>query len=383
MIKVAFDSGPLTSGHSFRGIGVMVKEQIKAIEGSNNKEIKFEAFDFSSDEGKFKLENGDYDIIHYPTFFPYSLTLPASAPLRRGKPAKIVVTIQDLIHLIYPDKYPPGIKGKLKFLKQKARLKNVDVIITISETSKKDIVRLLGVSPEKVKVVYLAPSPIYKVIKDKKILEKVKRKYNLPDKFVFNLGDINYNKNIPTLIKACEIADIPLVLGGKQSKEIEDLGLINLMNLSGPMDYMRFLFNIPHPEHAHYSELLTKFNNNSKILRLGFIPDEDVAAIYNLANVYCQPSYYEGFGLSVIHSFACGIPVVISKTNALTEIAGGAALVADPNDPNDMADKITKLLADKMIDKEMISKGSERIKGFSSEKMGKEMVEVYKEVTSS
>ncbi len=377
MIKVAFDSGPLTSGHSFRGIGVMVKAQIAAIKKLAGKEIRFDTFDFSSTQGIEKLESGNFDIIHYPTFFPYALTLPEKKLAK-----KVVVTIQDLIHLIYPDKYPPGIKGKIKFMKQKARLKNIDEIITISETSKKDIVRLLGVSADKVKVVYLAPSPIYKVINDQKKLESVRKKYNLPSKFVFNLGDINYNKNIPTLIEACEIADVPLVLGGKQAKEIEDLGLINLMNLSGPMDYMRFLFNIPHPEHAHYSELLTKFNNNPKILRLGFIPDEDAAAVYSLATVYCQPSFYEGFGLSVIHAFACGIPVVVSRTNALTEIAGSAALVADPNDSKEMAVKITKLLGDNVERNKMIKKGFDRLKFFNWEKMGKEMIDIYKSLIS-
>jgi len=377
-IKVAIDSAPLSDGHSIRGIGVMVREQIEALKLYGNKAINLDTFDFNSEKGNNKIEKGNYDAIHYPHFFPYALTLPSVKPAK-----KVVVTIQDLIHLIYPKNYPPGVRGKINFYKQKQRLKYVDAIITISETSKKDIVRFLGIPAEKIFVTYLVPSKIFKVEKDKKRLAQISKKYNLPDKFVFNLGDINYNKNIPTLIDACEMAKVPLVLGGKQALEIEDMSLLNLMDISGPQDWLRFLFDIPHPEHAHYEKLLVKFKNNKNIFRLGYVPDEDVSDVMNLASVYCQPSYYEGFGLSVIHAFACGTPVVITKTNALVEIAGGASLIADPNDINDMAEKITKMLKDNKTQKELIDKGFERLKDFSSEKMANEMIKVYEGVVGS
>src|SRR3972149_12199431 len=229
-MKIAIDSGPLSGGHAVRGIGKMVREQIEGVKRLRDEDIKLEVFDFQSENGKWKLENGKYDIVHYPYFFPYALTLP---PQKYGK--KVVVTIQDLIHLVYPKQYPPGFRGRLNLLRQKSRLKNVDAIITISETSKKDIVRFLGIPAEKVHVIYLAPTNTYKVIKDKEKLKLVRRKYNLPSKFVFYLGDVNYNKNIPTLIKACEIAGLPLAIGGKHATEVGS-GEISLKAVKGPRD---------------------------------------------------------------------------------------------------------------------------------------------------
>ena len=162
-MMVAVDSGPLTNGHSVRGIGLYARELIKTLEIEKKayKDVKIKTVDFS----KSNLTN--YDVVHYLSFNPLHLTL----PLR--KPAKIVVTIHDLIPLIYPNIYPPGIRGKVRYLIQKFLFKSVDVVITDSETSKKDIVRFFGVSAKKVKVIYLAPSKLFRVIKDKDRLNQV------------------------------------------------------------------------------------------------------------------------------------------------------------------------------------------------------------------
>ena len=376
-LKVAIDSGPLSDGHSVRGIGVMVREQIEAIRRLRYKDIKFDSFNFQSEDGIQKLEANHYDIVHYTYFFPYSLTLP---PNKIGK--KTVVTIQDLIHLIYPDKYPPGIRGKLNFYKQKRRLKYIDAVITISETSKKDIVRFLGIPSDKVHVVYLAPQKGMKELNDVKLLKRLRKKYNLPEKFILYVGDVNYNKNIPGLIEACKIAKTPLVIIGKHAMEIEELG-VDLRHLKGPRDWIRFLFNIPHPELAHFKGLMEEFKKTKNIIRLGYVADKDFVAVFNLASVYVQPSFYEGFGLPVLEAFACGVPVVISKTNTLVEIAGGAALIADPNEPKNIAEKITEVLENKRTEENLIQKGFERVKDFSWEKTAKESINVYRSVVSS
>jgi glycosyltransferase involved in cell wall biosynthesis len=377
--KIALDLGPLKTGSAFRGIGVMVNEQINSLNryASKDSTLSVDVFDFKSLKGIQKLESGKYDLVHYTSFFPYLPTLP---PRKYGKCE--VVTIQDLIHLVYPDKYPPGIKGRINFLRQKKKVMKMDGIITISETSKKDIVRFLEVPPDKVHVVYLAPSSIYRSVRSKTKLDRVRRKYRLPERFVFNLGDVNYNKNILTMIKACEEARIPLVLGGKQAREIDDLGLLSLMNLSGPRDWLRFLFDMPHPENAHYEMLLDKFKDNKKILRLGYIPDEDIAAVFSLASVYVQPSYYEGFGLSVVHAFACDVPVVISKTNCLVEVAGGAALIADPDDVHEMSERIKQAMGDR-TKRDLIKLGKERLKFFSWNKNARQTAQIYHSLIGS
>ena len=372
--KIAIDTGPLNSGHSVRGIGVNTRELINSFKKLNEKDlvigrdkIKIEAVDFS------KADLSKFDIVHYPYFNPFFPTLPISKQAKR-----VVLTIHDLIPLIYPKNYPPGFKGKFNFAIQKHRLKNVDVIITISETSKKDIVRFLKVNSSKIHVIYLAQRGIFKPIKEN-VLEKVRRKYKLPRKFVLYVGDINYNKNILSLIKACKLIKTPLVIVGKQALDIEDMGM-ELMDIHGPRDWIRFLFNKPHPELAHYETLLSEFRNGDDIYRLGFVPDEDLVAIYNLASVYVQPSYYEGFGLPLLEAMACGTPVVASKIGAHKEIAGDAVLYFNPKSVKNLVRVLKKVLKSKNIRERLIEDGFKKSKEYSWKKVAKEISNVYKNV---
>jgi len=336
--RIAIDTGPLKSGHKVRGVGFYTRELIKAL----GEEI--EAIDFS------KEDLSQYDLIHYPYFAPFQKTL----PLR--KPTKIVVTIHDLIPLLYPKHYPPGVRGRINFSLQRLLIKKADAIIADTETSKKDIVRFLQIRPEKVSVVHLAPGEIFKKI-------VVKKHYNLPKRFVLYVGDVNYNKNIPGLVKAVKIADVPLVMVGKQAVEIENQDL-------------------SHPELKHLKEVLPEFKDNKKIIRLGFVSDEDLVAIYNLATVYCQPSFYEGFGLPVLQAMACGTPVVATRTQALVEIGAEACLYADLKDHRDLAQKIKEVLESVDLQKELSQKGLKHVKEFSWAKTASETIKVYEKVLS-
>jgi glycosyltransferase involved in cell wall biosynthesis len=259
----------------------------------------------------------------------------------------------------------------------------MDSVITVSETSKKDIVRFLNLPATKIHTIYNAPLPVFRKEDDRSKLNRVARKYRLSNKFVFYLGDVYYSKNIPNLVRACEIAKTPLVIVGKQVKDIENNLATDLKKINGPRDWVRFLLNKPHPEQAHYMNLKTLLTNNKNVYRLGYVPDEDLVAIMNLATVYCQPSLYEGFGLGVVHAFACGTPVVISRTQALSEVADKAALIADPRDPEDIASNIRILLEDAPLRAEFIKRGYERLKNFSWEKNAKETIKVYEKIDSS
>ena len=370
-MKVAIDKRPLISGHMVRGIGVHTRELLRALglKTKKLKDLKTEAVDF----GKVNLER--YDLVHFPYFHPFFLTIPPKVP------TKFIVTIHDLIPLLYPKHHPPGIKGRLRYRMQKRRVKNADGIITISETSKKDIVRFLGVSPQKIYVTYLAPREIFKKIYDKNRLAEVRKKYKLPSKFVLYVGDVNYNKNVLGLVKACRIAKLPLVICGKQANEIAN-STSDIFSLEGPRDWIRYLFGQPHPEHAHYQKLLSEFKKGAKILRLGYVSDIDLVAVYNLANVYCQPSFYEGFGLPVLEAFACGTPVVIAKTQALVEIAEGAALLANPEDVNDIADKITEIINNNGLREKMIKAGEKKVEKYSWSKTAQKTLSAYSEILS-
>lgn len=370
-MKVAIDSGPLSSGHAFRGIGVHTRRLLEEFKLLKDKNIRIDAFDFSSN--KEKLVEGGYDIVHYTSFHPHISSIPL---VKVGK--KTVITIHDLIRLIYPDKYPAGIRGEIRFLLQKYLLRNVDAIITISETSKKDICRFIGVNPDRVHVVYLAPSKFSKNSVNLQGLTLLKKKYDLPKRFVLYIGDVNYNKNIPTLLKACKIAKLPLVICGKQAKELEDL-LLDLKNLQGPQDWGRLILGKPHPELAHIYKLSEQIKNDKETIRLGYVSDEELDGIFNLASVYCQPSYYEGFGLSILEAMSRSCPVVATEIQAHVEIADKAALFVDPNNPKDMADKILRVVNDPSLRKFLINSGLSNLKRFSWEKAAKETLEVYKQ----
>ncbi len=177
-MKVAIDTGPLTSGHSIRGIGVHTRELINTFRKNKDRNIKVEAVNFSeSDLSK-------YDIAHYTSFRPYNWTIPLSKVCQ-----KMILTIHDLIPLIYPKAYPSGVKGKLRFEIQKLVLANFDAIVTISETSKKDICRFLPVQPNKVYVTYLAPKQIFKKLNSSADqMSKTVGKYKLPKDFVLYIS---------------------------------------------------------------------------------------------------------------------------------------------------------------------------------------------------
>ena len=147
-MKIAIDSGPTTGGHSWRGIGVNTRELISGLLKFKDKTFAVDSFDFAG-EDKSGLKG--YDIVHLTSFNPYFVSIPFN---KSGY--KLVLTIHDLIPLIYPKNYASGLRGKIRFLINKFLInQNVDAIVTISETSKKDIVRFLGVPPRLVHVIYL------------------------------------------------------------------------------------------------------------------------------------------------------------------------------------------------------------------------------------
>jgi glycosyltransferase involved in cell wall biosynthesis len=366
-VSVAIDSGPLTSGHKIRGVGAYTRELINGFSKQAEKDVNISAVDFR------KTNLTKFDVLHYPYFHPFLDNFPIKA--RTGQ--KIVITIHDLIQLLYPKVYQSGLRGNINYLKQKALAKSADAIIVPSVTSKKDVVRFFNIPSDKIHVIYEAPREIFKKILNKKTLKDIQKKYHLPQKFILYVGDVNYNKNVISLVKAANILQVPLVICGKQAVEIDNAG-INLMNLSGIKDYFRFLFNIPHPELSHYSELDTLFSGNSNVVRLGFVPDNDLNVIFSLASVYCQPSFYEGFGLPVLEAYASHLPVVIAKTNSLVEVAGNASLVFDPYSVEDMANKISEILNNREIALKLANKGSEWVKEFSWQKAANETKEVYK-----
>jgi len=346
-MKVAVDISPLKSAHQFRGIGVYTQRLVKALQAM--KVADFEVV--LVEKGEIPQ---DCQIIHYPYFDLFFTTL----PLIRRK--KTVVTIHDTTPLVFPEYFPPGIKGKLKHQGQKLILKTVDRVITDSQNSRKDIIKYLGYPKEKIKVVPLAPGEIFRPFKEKKALDKIKKKYQLPSQFILYVGDVNYHKNVLGLVKASHTVKVPLVIVGKQAVQKR--------------------FDHTHVENQPLVQLMKEYGDDPAVRRLGFVPEEDLVLIYNLASVYCQPSFYEGFGLPVLEAMACGLPVVTSHQASLEEVAGQAAILIDPYDIKDIANGLTIALEDESLREDLIQKGLKQAQKYSWEKTAHETYQVYQKV---
>ena len=347
-MKIAIDATPLETGHKRRGIGIYTRKLVEALKRVDKAN---EYILFSRGQKLPKV-----DLVHYPYFDLFFLTLPVK------KPYKTAITIHDLIPLVFPQFFPPGIRGKIKFQIQKFSTRNISGIITDSENSKKDIIRFLNFPVDKVNVVYLAANEIFRPILDKGFLAKVKRKYNLPEKFILYVGDVNLHKNLKRLFEAIAKVDLPLVAVGealtddnlKETKqlllEIERLGI------------------------------------SKKVHRLGFVPEEDLVGVYNLATLLVEPSLYEGFGLPVLEAMACGLPVACSNTSSLPEVGGQAPVYFNPGHVDDLASAILKIVEWSQNDKskydELKFKGIEQAKKFSWEKTAKETIKVYQKVVN-
>jgi len=349
-MKVAIDISPLKSAHRFRGIGFYTRNLVASLQSLKEPDLKIQLIK----EGQIPKNS---DLIHYPYFDLFQLTL----PWRQLK--KVIVTVHDIIPLVFPKQFPPGLKGSLKFYRQRFFLKKVQRLITDSQSSKKDIIKYLKIPSQKIQVVYLAPGKEYRELKPGPWQARLKKKYHLPEKFVLYVGDINYHKNILGLAKACKKINIPLVIVGKQAKEKE--------------------FDKKHIENQSLVQLIKKYGRDSQILRLGFVPDEDLVSLYNLALVYCQPSFYEGFGLPVLQAMACGTPVVAARVASLPEICDQAALMVDPYQTEKMAWAIKKVFSQTKLRDKLKRAGFRQVKKFSWQTTAKETLAVYRQVYES
>lgn len=340
MVKVALDISLLSGPSRFRGMGLYASRLVEALK----KEQEVEILEFT--DGKMPSE---VDLVHYPSFSPYFLSL----PLLLKK--KYVVTIHDLTPLIFPQAYPPGTKGRIIFEMQKRLLSTASRVITDSQNSKSDIVNFLKYPKEKIDVIYLAAANEVERVSDKSKLDQVVRKYKLPDEFVLYVGDVNYNKNLPGLVKACRLVPIPLVIVGKQATEKD--------------------FDPENVENRPLIELNRLTERKEDVFKLGFV--EEISELYSLASVYCQPSFYEGFGIPVLEAMACGCPVITSKISSLPEVAGEAALLIDPENIEEISSAIKKVLTEKGTGNRMIKLGYQQAKKFNWRKTAKETIESY------
>lgn len=361
-MNIAIDMSPLKSGnylqHRVRGTGFYLKNLRKSLEKyyPENIYVYFNKKDGLRDK---------VDVVHYPYFEPFFLTLPIFSRNKK------IVTVHDLTPLVFPDHFKAGLKGKLKWEIQKRSLKRADGIITDSMSSKKDIVKFTGISENIISVVYLAAASEFKRINDKGlpagkaglVIKDIRKKYGLPEKFVLYVGDATWNKNLPRLIHAASKINVPLVMVGK--------ALIDEK------------FDRQNPWNKDLAEVQKLAGENKNVFRLGFVPSEDLISLYNVATVFVMPSIYEGFGLPILEAMSCGCPVVASAGGSLSEIVGKAGKYIDPYNIDNIAQGISEVFNNSSLREDLSNKGVSQSKKFTWRKTADGTMDVYKRVIFS
>lgn len=357
LMKIAIDETPIQKNgvlsHRVRGTGFYIDNLKKSL-------LKY----YPKNKYTFFVRGQkipeSVNLVHYPYFDPFFLTLPVF------KEHKTVVTVHDLTPLVFEKYFPVGVKGNIKWQIQRLALKSAEAIITDSESSKRDIIKYSGISSSKIHVVYLAAGEEFKVVQGSTLrqrfgqefkVQSLREKYKLPDKFVLYVGDVTWNKNLPRLIEAIKKINLTLVMVGSAL-------------VQGEFDHLN-------PWNQDLLKVQKMVEDDKRIIRLGFIPTEDLVTIYNLATVFVMPSLYEGFGLPVLEAMSCGCPIVTTKSGSIPEVVGDVAYYVDAYDINDIANGIGEVYSNQKLQKEFSQKALKRAKRFSWQKTARETIKVY------
>ncbi len=290
----------------------------------------------------FYLFKAKPDVYHYPHFdLPFSFK------------TKSVITIHGLKYIKIPDLFYH--KSKRKSLLMRTIMRNsarrASRVITVSKSTKEDIVNILGVSSYKIEVIYEACDSCYRVVPG--LTDFVIKKYGIRLPFLLFVGEISPHKNLSRLLKALKqvkYKDYYLIIVGKNYLDYKEP--FKLVENLGIQDRVRFL------------KVALK---------------EDLVYIYNAATVFILPSLYEGFGIPVLEAMACGTPVITSNVFSLPEVAGNSALLIDPYDVESMTDAIDRVLGSSSLQQRMREKGLKWVKEFSWSKAARETIKVYRE----
>jgi len=281
------------------------------------------------------------DLVHYTNYL---------APVSGNTP--YVLSIHDMSLQLFPEchtwKKRLLTSRLLPLAASRARL-----ILTPSESTRRDVVRLLPVDPERVRMIPYAASPRF--VRTEPDYPRVERLYGVRPPYFLCVGTLEPRKNLPRLVRAFArvagaLPDHQLVLVGQRGWK-----------------YQATLHEISRPELA------------GRVVTPGYVPEEDLPALISGAVAFVYPSLYEGFGLPVVEAMACGTPVLTTRTSSLAEIAEGAALLVDPKQETAFADGLVALASDAALREDLIARGRERAALYSWSRTGRETVAAYRE----
>ncbi len=272
---------------------------------------------------------------------------------------KIIVTVYDMVYKRFPETMSKANFRRLEKNLQRS-VEVADIIITISENSKKEIIKYLNANEDKIRIVHVGVDALSfrREYKNNEI-DLIKRKYSLPDKYILYLGTLEPRKNIESIIESFALykkygGDLKLVIAGKKGWA--------------------------------YESIFRKVKNCSlenEVIFTGYIDEPDKPCIYKMSSLFLFPSLYEGFGIPVIEAMAAGVPVITSNASSLPEAAGDAAVLVDPRDIKSIANSMLTIIDNKEYRKELVLKGFEQIKRYTWERSAEELLNIYSELKES
>jgi glycosyltransferase involved in cell wall biosynthesis len=303
--------------------------------------------------------------------------LPDPRPVALSAGCKLVTTIHDLSPTRFPQFFSYKTRLWHRLLKPKAIAEKSDKILAVSHFTASELEKYWNIPRNKVSVTHLGVSEDFKQVTDPVELEKVRKKYGLPEKFVLSLSTLEPRKNLATLVKAFtelkKETDLPhaLVLAGAQNKKIFSDPKLTPRPSLRPLLCSELRRGIPLHRGVEFSSPPVK-GGLGGVLFPGFVQDSDKPALLSAASAFCFPSLYEGFGLPVLEALACGVPLVVSDIPALHEVAGSAATFVPAEDVEAWKDALQKALSSK-LEAKSYSK-------FTWEKTAEKTLEVFEKI---
>jgi len=287
----------------------------------------------------------------------HSFYYPINKEIRKFPNLKNVITIHDLIPILFPDLHFTS-----SFIKEIiASIGKDDYVVCVSENTKKDLLKFAPhLNSDQVFVNLLAASKsLFYVCNDVEKFNVIKEKYNLPEKYFLSVGTLEPRKNVDFVIRN--------FLQFIKENKIDDVSLV-LVGAKG----------------WDYDKIFEQYNNaeelKHKIIITGRVPDEELASLYSHAHSFYYMSLYEGFGLPPLEAMQCGVPTITSNTSSLPEVVGDAGITLDPQDNNALQEVMLSLYQNESLRYEYSQKGLERSRLFSWEKSAEDLIKIYEKI---
>lgn len=278
-------------------------------------------------------------------------------PLLKGK-TKLVVTIHDLIHWIYRKEFFSPFKALYAGAMLSQAVRKADHIIAVSQKTKEDLIHHFQARPEKISVIYEGIHPRFQKVEKQSAIDTVLQKLNIPKSYFLYVGMLKPHKGVHELLSVYQ-------------KIRQTAGIRSALVIVGRKD----------KTYAAKYRNLEMIKTGNGIIYLPFVEADDLVALYNGARALVHPSFYEGFGLTLLEAMSCGAPVIARQAGSIPEIAGEAAYLFESEKA--LAEALIRFEQDEALCETYQNRGKLRIKSFSWEKTARETLEVYQKVAAN